>query len=123
MEEISGTTGRIRLVVQLLAWHVYGFVGVNNVGASTVGRGRATRPAPSLHTSRPAISVPYVLSLLGESGVNVPSRYISSELQCTQYLLKEPLIRARRLMGACGCPSRPELLGWKLHRRFTLNAN
>ncbi|WP_407155843.1 ShlB/FhaC/HecB family hemolysin secretion/activation protein [Bradyrhizobium sp. STM 3557] len=37
MEEVGGTTGRFRLVLQVQAWHVYGFAGVNNLGASTVG--------------------------------------------------------------------------------------
>jgi hemolysin activation/secretion protein len=37
IEEIGGTTGRFRLVLQVQAWHVYGFAGVDNLGASTVG--------------------------------------------------------------------------------------
>lgn len=37
IEEIGGTTGRFRLVLQLQVWHVYGFAGVDNLGSSTVG--------------------------------------------------------------------------------------
>ena len=37
IEEIGGTTGRFRLILQVQAWHVYGFAGVDNLGASTVG--------------------------------------------------------------------------------------
>jgi len=37
IEEIGGPTGRFRLVLQVQAWHVYGFAGVDNLGASTVG--------------------------------------------------------------------------------------
>jgi hemolysin activation/secretion protein len=37
IEEIGGTSGRFRLVLQLQVWHVYGFAGVDNLGASTVG--------------------------------------------------------------------------------------
>jgi hemolysin activation/secretion protein len=37
IEEIGGATGRFRLVLQLQVWHVYGFVGVDNLGASSVG--------------------------------------------------------------------------------------
>ncbi|NPU65851.1 ShlB/FhaC/HecB family hemolysin secretion/activation protein [Bradyrhizobium sp. 83012] len=37
LEEIGGTTGRFRLVLDLKTWHVYGFAGVDNLGSSTVG--------------------------------------------------------------------------------------
>ncbi|WP_410052959.1 ShlB/FhaC/HecB family hemolysin secretion/activation protein [Bradyrhizobium sp. SZCCHNS1054] len=37
LEEIGGTTGRFRLVLELKTWHVYGFVGLDNLGSSTVG--------------------------------------------------------------------------------------
>jgi hemolysin activation/secretion protein len=37
IEEIGGTTGRFRLVLKLNAWHIYGFAGIDNLGASTVG--------------------------------------------------------------------------------------
>ncbi|MGJ5207605.1 ShlB/FhaC/HecB family hemolysin secretion/activation protein [Bradyrhizobium sp. HKCCYLR20261] len=37
LEEIGGTTGRFRLVIELQTWHVYGFAGVDNLGSSTVG--------------------------------------------------------------------------------------
>ncbi|MGJ5181766.1 ShlB/FhaC/HecB family hemolysin secretion/activation protein [Bradyrhizobium oligotrophicum] len=37
LEEIGGTTGRFRLVLELKTWHVYGFTGVDNLGSSTVG--------------------------------------------------------------------------------------
>jgi hemolysin activation/secretion protein len=37
IEEIGGPTGRFRLVLQVQTWHVYGFAGVDNLGASTVG--------------------------------------------------------------------------------------
>ncbi|CCD94496.1 putative secreted protein related to heme utilisation [Bradyrhizobium sp. ORS 375] len=37
LEEIGGSTGRFRLVLELKTWHVYGFAGVDNLGSSTVG--------------------------------------------------------------------------------------
>ncbi|NPV20979.1 ShlB/FhaC/HecB family hemolysin secretion/activation protein [Bradyrhizobium aeschynomenes] len=37
LEEIGGTTGRFRLVLDLKTWHIYGFAGVDNLGSSTVG--------------------------------------------------------------------------------------
>ncbi|GLH82341.1 heme utilization protein [Bradyrhizobium sp. SSBR45G] len=37
LEEIGGTTGHFRLVLELKTWHVYGFAGVDNLGSSTVG--------------------------------------------------------------------------------------
>ncbi|WP_315736921.1 ShlB/FhaC/HecB family hemolysin secretion/activation protein [Bradyrhizobium sp. SZCCHNR1093] len=37
LEEIGGTTGRFRLVIELQTWHVYGFTGIDNLGSSTVG--------------------------------------------------------------------------------------
>lgn len=37
LEEIGGTTGRFRLVLELKTWHVYGFAGLDNLGSSTVG--------------------------------------------------------------------------------------
>jgi len=37
IEEVGGTTGRFRLVLDLQTWHVYGFAGIDNLGSSTVG--------------------------------------------------------------------------------------
>ncbi len=37
LEEIGGTSGRFRIVVQLKAWHVYAFTGLDNLGSSSVG--------------------------------------------------------------------------------------
>jgi hemolysin activation/secretion protein len=37
LEEIGGTTGRFRIVVQLKTWHVYAFTGLDNLGSSSVG--------------------------------------------------------------------------------------
>ncbi|MDU6834474.1 MAG: ShlB/FhaC/HecB family hemolysin secretion/activation protein, partial [Bradyrhizobium sp.] len=37
LEEIGGTTGRFRLILELKTWHVYGFAGIDNMGSSTVG--------------------------------------------------------------------------------------
>lgn len=37
LEEIGGTTGRFRLVLELKTWHVYGSFGLDNLGSSTVG--------------------------------------------------------------------------------------
>ncbi len=37
LEEIGGTSGRFRLVVQLKTWHVYAFTGLDNLGSSSVG--------------------------------------------------------------------------------------
>ncbi|MGJ4930214.1 ShlB/FhaC/HecB family hemolysin secretion/activation protein [Bradyrhizobium sp. HKCCYLS2038] len=37
LEEIGGTTGRFRLVLELKTWHLYGFAGIDNFGSSTVG--------------------------------------------------------------------------------------
>jgi hemolysin activation/secretion protein len=37
IEEIGGSTGHFRLVLQMQVWHVYGFAGVDNLGSSTVG--------------------------------------------------------------------------------------
>ncbi len=37
IEEIGGTTGHFRLVLELKTWHVYGFAGIDNLGSSTVG--------------------------------------------------------------------------------------
>ena len=37
LEEVGGLTGRFRLVVQMKTWHVYAFVGLDNLGSATVG--------------------------------------------------------------------------------------
>jgi hemolysin activation/secretion protein len=37
LEEIGGTTGHFRIVVQLKTWHVYAFTGLDNLGSSSVG--------------------------------------------------------------------------------------
>src|SRR5262249_39938992 len=37
IEEIGGMTGRFRLFVQVKTWHVYTFVGLDNLGSATVG--------------------------------------------------------------------------------------
>jgi hemolysin activation/secretion protein len=37
LEEIGGTSGRFRIVVQLKTWHVYAFTGLDNLGSSSVG--------------------------------------------------------------------------------------
>ncbi|CAL79216.1 Putative secreted protein related to heme utilisation [Bradyrhizobium sp. ORS 278] len=37
LEEIGGTTGRFRLVLELKTWHVYGAASLDNLGSSTVG--------------------------------------------------------------------------------------
>ena len=37
LEEIGGTTGRFRIVVQLKTWHIYTFAGLDNLGSATVG--------------------------------------------------------------------------------------
>ena len=37
LEEIGGTTGRFRIVVQLKTWHIYTYAGLDNLGSSTVG--------------------------------------------------------------------------------------
>jgi hemolysin activation/secretion protein len=37
LEEIDGTSGRFRLVIQLKTWHVYAFTGLDNLGSSSVG--------------------------------------------------------------------------------------
>jgi hemolysin activation/secretion protein len=37
LEEIGGTSGHFRIVVQLKTWHVYAFTGLDNLGSSSVG--------------------------------------------------------------------------------------
>jgi hemolysin activation/secretion protein len=37
LEEIGGTSGHFRLVIQLKTWHVYAFTGLDNLGSSSVG--------------------------------------------------------------------------------------
>ena len=37
LEEIGGTTGRFRIVVQLKTWHIYTYAGLDNLGSATVG--------------------------------------------------------------------------------------
>ena len=37
LEEIGGTTGRFRIVVQLKTWHIYTSAGLDNLGSATVG--------------------------------------------------------------------------------------
>jgi hemolysin activation/secretion protein len=37
LEEIGGTTGHFRLFVQLKTWHVYAYVGLDNLGSASIG--------------------------------------------------------------------------------------
>jgi hemolysin activation/secretion protein len=37
LEEIGGTTGHFRLIVQLKIWHVYAYVGLDNLGSASIG--------------------------------------------------------------------------------------
>jgi hemolysin activation/secretion protein len=37
LEEIGGTSGHFRIVIQLKTWHVYAFTGLDNLGSSSVG--------------------------------------------------------------------------------------
>jgi hemolysin activation/secretion protein len=37
LEEIGGTSGHFRIIVQLRTWHVYAFAGLDNLGSSSVG--------------------------------------------------------------------------------------
>jgi hemolysin activation/secretion protein len=37
LEEIGGTTGHFRLIVQLKTWHVYAYVGLDNLGSASIG--------------------------------------------------------------------------------------
>ena len=37
LEEIGGATGRFRLIVQLKTWHVYAYVGLDNLGSASIG--------------------------------------------------------------------------------------
>ena len=37
LEEIGGTSGRFRIVIQLKTWHVYAFAGLDNLGSASVG--------------------------------------------------------------------------------------
>jgi len=37
LEEIGGTSGRFRIVIQLKTWHIYAFAGLDNLGSASVG--------------------------------------------------------------------------------------
>jgi hemolysin activation/secretion protein len=37
LEEIGGTSGHFRLIVQLKTWHVYAYVGLDNLGSASIG--------------------------------------------------------------------------------------
>src|SRR5262249_55366894 len=37
LEEIGGTTGHFRLIVKLKIWHVYAYVGLDNLGSASIG--------------------------------------------------------------------------------------
>ena len=43
LEEIGGTSGHFRIVVQLKTWHVYAFTGLDNLGSSSVGPWQSLR--------------------------------------------------------------------------------
>jgi hemolysin activation/secretion protein len=64
LEEIGGTTGRFRIVVQLKTWHIYTFVGLDNLGSATVGPWQAYATAAYNSLLRPGDTLAVNLSTI-----------------------------------------------------------
>ena len=64
LEEIGGTTGRFRIVVQLKTWHIYTFAGLDNLGSATVGPWQAYATAAFNSYLRPGDTLAVNLSTI-----------------------------------------------------------
>jgi hemolysin activation/secretion protein len=64
LEEIGGTTGRFRIVVQLKTWHIYTYAGLDNLGSSTVGPWQAYATAAYNSLLRPGDTLAVNLSTI-----------------------------------------------------------
>ena len=64
LEEIGGTTGRFRIVVQLKTWHIYTFAGLDNLGSATVGPWQAYATAAYNSFLRPGDTLAVNLSTI-----------------------------------------------------------
>jgi hemolysin activation/secretion protein len=64
LEEIGGTTGHFRIVVQLKTWHIYTYAGLDNLGSSTVGPWQAYATAAFNSYLRPGDTLAVNLSTI-----------------------------------------------------------
>jgi hemolysin activation/secretion protein len=108
-------------VLQLLAWHVYGFVEVNNVGPSIVG------PWQSYATGTFAsyLTLGDIDALFAQSSCESGSTFQADtyRLNCNAVLAERASDPLTSFNGGVWSPFSSRAAWLELHRRFTLNAN